>query len=143
MLAPLLAAKRATHFRELRICFFHNCVYGKLYPSAALRDGTDVVDVARACDGEWRLIVVGDALMHPSELFADGGRWTWDDWSDVPGVAWLQYLAERFRRCAWLNPEAEGAWRGTAATIRKIFPMYRLTLDGLGEAVAKLAGSRR
>ncbi len=139
------AAKRATHFRELRIHFFHNCVYGRVYPSAALRGGTDVTDLVRACDQGWRLIVVGDALMHPSELFADGGTWTWDDWvgSDVPGVAWLQYLGEHFHKTAWLNPEPESAWRGTAATIRKIFPMYRLTLDGLTEAVARLSGARR
>lgn len=94
----------------------------------------------RNCDPNWRLIVVGDALMHPSELYSDGGMWTYDDWSDVPGVAWLTYLTEHFRRAAWLNPEPEVAWRGTAATIKKIFPMYRLTLDGLTQAIAKLGG---
>jgi uncharacterized protein with von Willebrand factor type A (vWA) domain len=82
--------------------------------------------------------------MHPSELFADGGMWTYDDWSGVPGVAWLQMLGQHFRRTAWLNPEHEGAWRGTAQTIGRIYPMYRLTLDGLTRAVAHLArGTRR
>jgi uncharacterized protein with von Willebrand factor type A (vWA) domain len=134
------AAKRATHFKELKINFFHNCLYGRVYPTAALRGGTNLTDLVRNCDPNWRLIVVGDALMHPSELYSDGGMWTYDDWSDVPGVAWLTYLTDHFRRAAWLNPEPETAWRGTAATIKKIFPMYRLTLDGLTQAIAKLGG---
>ncbi|MSP63874.1 MAG: VWA domain-containing protein [Myxococcales bacterium] len=138
------AAKRATHFKELKILHFHNCLYGRVYPTAALRGGIALPELLQACDPTWRLIVVGDALMHPSELFADGGTWTYDEWGDVPGVAWLQYVASHFQRSAWLNPEPETAWHGTAATIAKLFPMYRLTLDGLTEAVARLSrGGRR
>ena len=134
------AAKRATHFKELRIHYFHNCLYGRVYPTAALRGGSDLVDLVRSLDREWRLIVVGDALMHPAELYSDGGTWTYqEDWREVPGIAWLQYVAEHFYRGAWLNPEPENAWRGTAATIRQLIPMYRLTLDGLSEAITRLS----
>jgi uncharacterized protein with von Willebrand factor type A (vWA) domain len=138
------AAKRATHFKELQTWYFHNCLYGRVYPTADLRGGTNLIDLVRASDPTWRLIVVGDALMHPSELFSEGSSWSYEDWSDVPGVAWLHYMAEHFERAAWLNPEPEPAWQGTAATIKKLFPMYRLTLDGLTEAVAHLGrGGRR
>ena len=135
------AAQSATHWKRLQVHYFHNCVYGHLYPTTRLRDGVPVPEVLAACDANWKLIVVGDALMHPSELFQGGSSWSYEDWSDVPGVAWLDHLAAHFRRSAWLNPEPERLWRGTAATIARLIPMYRLTLDGLAAAVAHLVGS--
>jgi uncharacterized protein with von Willebrand factor type A (vWA) domain len=132
------AAKRATHWKELRVQYFHNCVYGKLYSSTRLRDGVDVDRVLATCDPSWKLIFVGDALMAPSELMQGGSGWSYQEWSDVPGVAWLDLLARHFRRAAWLNPEPEHFWRGTAHTIGRIFPMYRLTLDGLTRAIRAL-----
>ena len=138
------AAKRATHFKELRTCYFHNCVYGTVYDSPALRGGRAVVDLVQESDPSWRLLVVGDALMSPWELQSSGSRWGGDD-SGAPGIAWLMHLAQHFRHCAWLNPEPEAAWYGTAAIIRRVVPMYRLTLDGLAEAVQSLmkGGARR
>ena len=49
-----------------------------------------------------------------------------------------------FGPAAW-NPEPQAAWYGTAEVIRKVFPMYRLTQDGLLEAVHHLmrGGARR
>src|SRR5207253_4461432 len=62
------AASRATHFKELRTHYFHNCVYGRVYESAALMRGVPVLQLLQDCDPSWRLIVVGDALMSPWEL---------------------------------------------------------------------------
>jgi uncharacterized protein with von Willebrand factor type A (vWA) domain len=137
------ASKRATHWKRLEVYYFHNCVYGWLYPTTRLRDGVAVTDVLNACDPSYKLIVVGDALMHPSELFQGGSHWSYEEWSETPGVGWLDLMARHFRKTAWLNPEPENYWRGTAATIQKIFPMYRLSLDGLAEAVAHLTDRRR
>jgi hypothetical protein len=40
----------------------------------------------------------------------------------------------------WLNPDPPIYWRGgTCELIAKVFPMFQLTLDGLGEAVAHLS----
>jgi hypothetical protein len=64
--------------------------------------------------------------MHPAELFQSGS------------VGWLDLIGRHFRKTAWLNPEEERFWRGTAETIRRIYPMYRLTLDGLSKAVVHL-----
>ena len=139
------AAKRATHFKELKTLYFHNCIYGRVYQSAELRGGRDVIQLLRDCDPTWRLIVVGDALMSPWELHSTGSRWSFSEDSGAPGVAWLSHLATHFPHSAWLNPEPEVSWYGTAEIIRRIFPMYRLTLDGLLAAVQHLmrGGTRR
>src|SRR6185312_13649272 len=83
------AAKRATHWRRLDTFYFHNCLYGYVYPTTRLRDGIPIADLLAERDPTWKLIVVGDALMHPSELFSGGSSWSYEEWSDVPGVAWL------------------------------------------------------
>ncbi len=132
------AAKAATHWKRLDVFYFHNCVYGNVYPTTRLNNGIPLADLIADRDANWKLIVVGDALMHPSELMQGGSGWSYEEWSDTPGIAWLDLLARHFRKTAWLNPEPESYWRGTAATIRKLFPMYRLTLDGLAEAVRHL-----
>ncbi len=139
------AAKRATHFKELRTYYFHNCVYGRVYERASLQQGLGLPQLLRECDPSWRLVVVGDASMSPWELQSSGSRWDWQDESGAPGIAWLMQLAQHFQRSAWLNPEPAAAWYGTAELIRRVFPMYRLTLDGLTEAIAQLVrgGGRR
>jgi uncharacterized protein with von Willebrand factor type A (vWA) domain len=55
----------------------------------------------------------------------------------------MDMLARHFRKTAWLNPEPESYWRGTAGTLRKLFPMYRLSLDGLTQAVNHLTDRHR
>jgi uncharacterized protein len=139
------AAKRATHFKELRSYYFHNCVYGRVYETAALIKGVSVLRLLQDCDPSWRLILVGDALMSPWELHSAGSRWSYSEDSGAPGIAWLAHLAQHFQHAAWLNPEPPAAWYGTAEVIRRVFPMYRLTQDGLLQAVQHLmrGGARR
>ena len=139
------AAKRATHFKELRTHYFHNCVYGRVYERANLRDGIDVQRLLRECDSTWRLVIIGDALMSPWELQSSGSRWDFREDSGMPGIAWLSLLAQHFGHAAWLNPEPRAAWYGTAEIIARVFPMHRLTLDGLTEAIGQLmrGGARR
>jgi hypothetical protein len=107
--------------------------------------GVPVLRLLQDCDPSWRLIAVGDALMSPWELQSSGSRWSYGDDSGAPGIAWLVWLAQHFRHAAWLNPEPQAAWYGTAEVIRRVFPMYRLTQDGLLEAVHHLmrGGARR
>src|SRR5204863_359340 len=50
------SAKRATHFKELRTYYFHNCVYGRVYETAALIKGISVLRLLQDCDPSWRLI---------------------------------------------------------------------------------------
>ncbi|HMC33703.1 MAG TPA: VWA containing CoxE family protein, partial [Myxococcales bacterium] len=123
---------------ELRTYYFHNCVYGRVYETAALMHGPRVLQLLRECDPSWRLIVVGDALMAPWELSSDGASWTWEEPSGTSGLGWLLALAQHFGHSVWLNPEPELAWHGTARMIGRVYPMYRLTLDGLTAAIQRL-----
>jgi uncharacterized protein with von Willebrand factor type A (vWA) domain len=52
----------------------------------------------------------------------------------------LTLLAKTFRHAAWLNPRSAHEWAyvRTIQTIRMIFPMFQLTLDGLEKAVRHL-----
>lgn len=130
------AASRAGRFAKFRSYYFHNCVYEAVYADAAFRKPTSVADLLAGSDRDERLVVVGDALMHPSELLAAGGAMAFYASSRAPGLAWLRRLADHFRRSAWLNPEPEAYWPGsTAEVIASVFPMYPLSLDGLAAAV--------
>jgi uncharacterized protein with von Willebrand factor type A (vWA) domain len=147
------AAKRASHFRELKTFYFHNCIYGNLYETESFREPQRVPDVLQRCTKEWKLVLVGDAAMHPAELLG-GGDWyanrdagpgTWGG-SSVPttGVRWMQLLADHFEKSVWLNPDPPSYWKGgTAEMLAAMFPMFPLTLDGLGEAMAHLSRSHK
>jgi uncharacterized protein with von Willebrand factor type A (vWA) domain len=141
------AAKRATNFRELKCYYFHNAVYGRLFETERLRDPVPISQLVRDCDGKrYQLVVVGDAAMHPGELYSDG------PWYRAHAVGhermtahqWFMVLADHFERCVWLNPDNPNYWYGTVAELQRLFPMFPLTLDGLGEAIKHLSrGTRR
>jgi uncharacterized protein with von Willebrand factor type A (vWA) domain len=131
------AAQRATHWRELRTYYFHNCVYGRLYKTDGLREPVKLTDLMRECDARYKLIFVGDASMAPYELLGDA--WSDTEEDRVPGVAWLARLRRHFPDSVWLNPEPGSGWPGsTVETIARIFPMYPLTLEGLEECLREL-----
>jgi len=137
------AAKRASNFRELKTHYFHNCIYGKVYETESFRSSVPLRDLLHHCTREWKLVVVGDAAMHPSELLG-GGNWYGtrgdDAGESMAGVRWMQLLADHFDKTAWLNPEPPSYWRGgTAEMLATIFPMFHLTLEGLGEAMSHLS----
>jgi uncharacterized protein with von Willebrand factor type A (vWA) domain len=135
------AAKRATHWRELRTYYFHNCVYGKIYKTEGLRDAVTVRDLLRECGKHYKLVMVGDASMAPYELLGSAG---YGEEARAPGVAWLMALRDHFDRAAWLNPDGIAPYpHPTVDAIKGIFPMFALTLEGLGEAVAELVRGRR
>lgn len=135
------AAKRATHWKELRTYYFHNCIYGKLYKTEGLRDPIPVRDVLHECGKHYKLVLVGDASMAPYELLGAAG---YGEEERAPGVAWLMMLRDHFDRSAWLNPDGISPYpHPTVDAIKNIFPMFALTLEGLGEAVAELVRARR
>ena len=131
------AAKRSTHWKELRIFYFHNCIYGEVYPTEEFRNPVQVNDLIAQCGRHYKLVLVGDALMAPWELLGAPSR----DRSEqgASGIAWLAHLREHFERSVWLTPEPPRMWAGsTVETIARIFPMHELTLDGLSDAVTEL-----
>jgi uncharacterized protein with von Willebrand factor type A (vWA) domain len=137
------AAKRSTHWKELRIYYFHNCIYGTVYPTERFHDPVRIPDLVAECGPHYKLVLVGDALMAAWELLGAPTFGSSDE--SASGVSWLLHLREHFERAVWLNPEPLRAWPGsTIETIASIFPMFPLTLDGLSDAVGELVrGARR
>jgi uncharacterized protein with von Willebrand factor type A (vWA) domain len=139
------AVHKASHFKDLQFYYFHNCIYDHLYLDASCnpRRTVKTADIMQACDAEYKMILIGDAAMAPSELLMIDGIIYWDMSNDEPGIAWLQRLAKRFPYNVWLNPIPEAHWettygRQTIQMVREIFPMVELTLDGLDKAIKKL-----
>jgi hypothetical protein len=132
------AARKATHFKELRTYYFHNCIYGRVFTTPQFQEAVPVATLLNDCGRHYKLILVGDALMGPWELLEQGGARGFYDEDAEPGIAWLLKLAGHFDRSCWLNPEPRRNWYGTIDTIRQVFEMFPLTLEGLGEAVNHL-----
>ena len=150
------AAKKATHFKDLRTYYFHNCVYGRVYTSEDFTEPVWVHDLVRRYDSRYRLIMIGDALMGDYELHMRGaaapsmpgmasGLASWGGVRGVSGLEWLRLLRDHFTSSVWLNPEPPAAWRGTTIEqITAVFDMYPMTVEGLTDAMAKLnRGSKR
>jgi hypothetical protein len=133
------AASRTGRFAKFRSYYFHNCVYNSVYEDAQFRKGVPVAELLSHSDRDEKLVMVGDALMHPAELLDPGGSMYLYSQTRASGIEWLRRLAHHFRSAAWLNPEPERFWAGTTIeVIASVLPMYPLTLDGLGHAVRYL-----
>ncbi len=139
------ALHQASHFRELSVRYFHNCVYDRLYRSPLMlpRGAEPTREVLARAGPDHRLIVVGDACMAPSELADVGGAIDYQQRNDETGWTWLSRLAGRYPRAAWLNPVPEAWWETvhgapTLGAVRRLFPMYELTVEGLERAVRGL-----
>jgi len=127
-------------FKDLKTYFFHNTVYGTLWEDPArYRKPHPVAELARL-DPETRFIFVGDASMAPYELLAANGSIHLEEHSGPPSLTRLKLLADTFPHSVWLNPTDPRNWAytRTIGLIGEIFPMFELTLDGLGKAVAHL-----
>jgi uncharacterized protein with von Willebrand factor type A (vWA) domain len=133
------AASRAGRFGRFRAFYFHNCVYEAVYSDARFREALPVAELLSGSDRDERLVIVGDAAMHPAELLQPGGSIWFYGATVTPGLEWMRRLVAHFRRAAWLNPEPEAGWRVESTRILgALFPMFPLTLDGLSRAVRHL-----
>ncbi|MHA1734362.1 MAG: vWA domain-containing protein [Promethearchaeota archaeon] len=138
------AAHSSTHFKDFKYYYFHNCPYEYLYEDMAQDEGVPTPSVLHKLDKHYRLIVVGDAAMHPWELTREGGSIYYYHYNETPGIVWLRRLREHYPKSVWLNPEIlpgqpEPYWgRQTRNAIRRIFPMFSLTLEGLDDAIKLL-----
>ncbi|MGI6120346.1 MAG: vWA domain-containing protein [Desulfosporosinus sp.] len=136
------AVHKSSHFKDLKFFYFHNCIYDLLYLDASLNPGKAVntEDILRTLNSDYKLIIIGDAAMSPSELLMIDGNIFWELGNDEPGITWLQRLARKFTHNVWLNPHKEKHWEyiygsRTIKMVRDIFPMYELTLEGLDQAI--------
>jgi len=133
------AASRSGRFAKFRSYYFHNCVYNSVYEDAQFRKAVTVADLLATSDRDEKLVVVGDALMHPAELLDPGGSMYLYASARASGIEWLRRLAAHFRSAGWLNPEPDRFWAGTTIeVIASVLPMWPLTLDGLSASVRYL-----
>lgn len=139
------AANKCNHFKDLKVFYFHNCIYDYLYldPRCRLSNSVATEYVMNQLDADYRVMLVGDASMAPSELNLVGGIIDWNHYNHETGEAWLKKVRRRWQNSIWLNPIPARLWndslgRFTIKTIRDIFPMYELTVEGLDMGVKKL-----
>jgi uncharacterized protein with von Willebrand factor type A (vWA) domain len=130
------AASRAGRFAKFRSFYFHNCIYEHVYEDAAFRNRVPVSELISHSDKDEKLVVLGDALMHPAELLDPGGAIYYYQNNRTSGLEWLRRLTAHFRRSIWLNPEPDRYWSGTTVeVIASVFPMWQMTLEGLAAGV--------
>ena len=138
------AAHQMSHFKDLKHYYFHNCIYQDLFTDIWSSERVPTAQVLKNLDSDYKVILVGDAHMAPSELMSPGGAIDYYYHNDIPGIEWLKRVADHFRHTVWLNPIArQRLWvHPTIRAIGRIFPMFEMTIDGLDEAVKALMVKR-
>jgi uncharacterized protein with von Willebrand factor type A (vWA) domain len=137
------AAHRSTHFKDFQYFYFHNCVYDYVYKDIERREAITIDHLLQNTEPDYKLILVGDAWMAPSELNSVYGAIYYYERNHKPGIVRLKQIADHFSHCVWLNPESTTYWNEPTITmVRKIFPMFELTIEGLQQAVKKLIVKR-
>jgi uncharacterized protein with von Willebrand factor type A (vWA) domain len=137
------AAHAANHFKQFEHRFFHNCVYERLFTDMRIWKGEPTVELLKTLDHTWSVIFVGDAWMAPSELTHLGGAISLNHRNSNTGLSWLLRIRQRVPNSIWLNPEPRERWNApTIRIVRRVFPMFELSIDGLTEAVDVLRGAR-
>ena len=139
------AVNQSTLLKDLKIFYFHNCIYDYLYTDPYIIDGRWIETewVFKNLGSDYKVIIVGDAAMSSYELTARGGNINWYAWNKEPGIDWLKRFKRSYDKVIWLNPIKESRWTHawgarTISMIRDVFPMFELTLNGLDKGIHKL-----
>jgi uncharacterized protein with von Willebrand factor type A (vWA) domain len=137
------AAHSSSHFKDFQYYYFHNCIYDYLYRDMELNEYMDTETLLHTLGPEYKVILVGDARMANWELTMQNGAIYYYQHNDTPGIVWLKRFSDHFRRCIWLNPVPQRYWNhSTVILIKKLFPMFEFTLEGLREGVKKLKSKK-
>ena len=150
------AVHRSSHFKDLKIYYFHNCIYDSVYkePTCLSKDRVATERLLNNLKPEYKVIIVGDASMAPDEFEGTGVGFTYyrydythnfdyDEKNQKSGKEWLKAIRKHFPAAVWLNPLHKRLWdydhsTWTIVQIRKIFPMYQLSAAGLEQSIQKL-----
>ena len=143
------AANKSNHFKDLKVYYFHNCIYENLYTDPLCRRGhwIDTEWVLKNLGSDYKVIFVGDGTMAPTELMSRGGNCYVGLYNDVAGIDWLKRFKQKYHKQIWLNPIRKDEWEYTYGSftlekIAEILPMFELTIDGLEQGIKKLLVSR-
>ena len=133
------AAHSSTHFKDFKYFYFHNCVYDNLYQDIEMEKEVNTDHLLRILEPDYKVILVGDARMAGSELTQKYGAIYYYERNEIPGILRLKQIQDHFTHCVWLNPDTPRFWNHpTVLMVGKLFPIFELTLDGLGQAIRKL-----
>ncbi len=146
------AVQKSNHFKDLTIYYFHNCIKDYLYTTPAISPAARVPTewVLHNLNGDYKVIVVGDAEMDPWEL-KSGDEYDFYYYRKRPEdfvspLEWLRRLRARWPRLVWLAPQEEPPegqyWGQTYHIIKREVEMHRLTIEGLQDAFRKLMVTR-
>jgi hypothetical protein len=142
----LTALHHERGLRAFEAYYFHNCIYDELGRNARLlrREAVPTGDLLKRLDSHWKVLIVGDAAMHPAELLEPNGNIDPRRHAPTRGIDWLHRIRDHFERVVWLNPEPPEEWNRyqTVRLVERIFPMFHLSVDGIGDAVSALIGAR-
>jgi len=133
------AAHSSSHFKDFRYYYFHNCIYDTLYQDIERQEAINTDHLLHTLEPDYKLLLVGDARMGAWELMEKYGAINYYERNETPGIVWLKRISEHFTHSVWLNPDSSRFWiHPTVHLIGRLFPMFPLTLDGLGGAVKRL-----
>ncbi len=138
---------KSNHYKDVKTYYFHNCIYSKLYktPECENGDWIDTEWMFRNLDSDYKVIIVGDAAMAPEELYSTSGNYRGPN-GGLSGMEWLQLMKRHYKKIVWLNPKmapGHAPWREAETAIKEMFPMYKLTVNGLNQAMVKLMTNKR
>ena len=145
------ASHQLNHFKEFHYYYFHNIIYDSVFTDASMSKKISVSKLTKKFRPDTKVIYVGDASMHPYELFNKTGMFDYYGYGylkntkpDVKlktGLDRLRDLTEYFPDSVWLNPDDRRYWHHeTIEAIWDLVPMYFLSIDGLQRAIRKLLG---
>lgn len=138
---------------ELEIYYFHNAIYGEVWPASDGNFGTNFIPVETLLkkDQETKVIIVGDGWMGESDAMNGG---LYDSYNDLSrsnrtglyaqsGFNNFRAIAQQFPSTVWLTPLDENERMamdesGTIGDLEKVFATYHLSLRGLEDAVTRL-----
>ena len=78
--------------------------------------------------------------MAPEELYSTTGNYRGPN-GGLCGYEWLKLVKRKYKKVVWLNPKmapGRAPWREAETAVKELFPMYKLTVDGLNQAMVKL-----
>lgn len=140
------AVSKSNHFKDLKVFYFHNCFKKRFYktPSLDYLDSVPTEWILNNIDGEYKVIVVGDALMDPGELV---GTYHFGNEVVPKGLRWLQIFREHYPRMVWFTPEDNeyvvgGYWGASYGMIKKEIDIQPLTVENLTTSIKKLMVAR-
>ncbi len=132
-------AKHLRYFKDFKYFYFHNCIYDNIYTDTELWKSIPTSKLIRDFEQDWKVIIIGDALMSPYELYNSFQFIYRLEKKGTPGIEWLKLLNKHFKNVVWLNPISKIQWQHqTVKAIMNIFPMFPLTIEGIEEGIKQL-----